>query len=112
MEFSGYDRSLNRRRLDALERGAAQYLREAGRAGAARGMVRLAADDRDDLPLVGAVPGKARRVGRDRPRHARREHEHGDRGPARRPDARARADPRSASPAAPGVSAEAATLAA
>src|SRR5690554_2309191 len=28
MEFSGYDTSLNRRRLDALERGAAEYLRE------------------------------------------------------------------------------------
>jgi D-amino-acid dehydrogenase len=28
MEFSGYDSSLNRRRLDALERGAAEYLIE------------------------------------------------------------------------------------
>jgi D-amino-acid dehydrogenase len=28
MEFSGYDESLNRRRLDLLKRGAARYLRE------------------------------------------------------------------------------------
>lgn len=28
MEFSGYDTSLNRRRLDAIERGAGEYLRE------------------------------------------------------------------------------------
>lgn len=28
MEFAGYDESLNRRRLDALRRGAARYLRE------------------------------------------------------------------------------------
>jgi len=28
MEFSGYDESLNRRRLDLLKRGAAHYLRE------------------------------------------------------------------------------------
>jgi D-amino-acid dehydrogenase len=58
MEFSGYDTRLNRRRLDALERGAAEYLREPV------GPVRR--EDWfgwrpmiwDDLPLIGPVPGR------------------------------------------------------
>ncbi|MEZ5455225.1 MAG: FAD-dependent oxidoreductase [Lysobacteraceae bacterium] len=57
MEFSGYDDSLNRVRLDALVRGAAEYLH-----------VPVGEEKReewfgwrpmtwDDLPLLGAVPG-------------------------------------------------------
>jgi D-amino-acid dehydrogenase len=58
MEFSGYDASLNRRRLDALERGSAEYLREP--VGSARreewfGWRPLTWDD---LPLIGAVPAR------------------------------------------------------
>ncbi len=60
MEFSGYDGSLNRRRLDALERGAGEYLRGV-----------IGADKReewygwrpmtyDDLPIIGPAPGHER----------------------------------------------------
>lgn len=57
MEFSGYDASLNRTRLSALERGAGEYLREP--AGAARreewcGWRPMTVDD---LPLLGRAPG-------------------------------------------------------
>lgn len=57
MEFSGYDTSLNRRRLDALERGAAEYLHEP--VGPVRreewfGWRPLTFDD---LPIIGRVPG-------------------------------------------------------
>ena len=45
MEFAGYDTSLNRTRLDALKRGAAEYLHEPEGPGGRRGMVWLAADD-------------------------------------------------------------------
>lgn len=58
MEFSGYDDTLNRTRLDALVRGAAEYLH-----------VPVGEEKReewfgwrpmtwDDLPLLGAVPGR------------------------------------------------------
>ncbi|MCI4568816.1 FAD-dependent oxidoreductase [Lysobacter sp. CFH 32150] len=58
MEFSGYDDSLNARRLAALERGAAEYLR-----------VPVGPDLReqwfgwrpmscDDIPIIGRVPGR------------------------------------------------------
>ena len=45
MEFAGYDDTLNRTRLDALKRGAAEYLRETRRPDGHRRMVRMAADD-------------------------------------------------------------------
>jgi len=62
MEFSGYDASLNRRRLDALERGASEYLRG-----------QIGVDKReewygwrpmtyDDLPIIGPAPGHPRLV--------------------------------------------------
>ena len=57
MEFSGYDRSLNRVRLDALERGAAEYLH------APTGPVReeewygWRPVSVDDMPLIGPAPG-------------------------------------------------------
>ncbi|CAN5209413.1 FAD-dependent oxidoreductase [soil metagenome] len=58
MEFSGYDDTLNRRRLDAITRAARGYLREP---------VGLVLQEEwfgwrpmtvDDLPLLGAVPGR------------------------------------------------------
>ncbi|MEZ0472052.1 NAD(P)/FAD-dependent oxidoreductase [Luteimonas salinilitoris] len=57
MEFSGYDTSLNRRRLAALERGAAEFLREP--VGPAKeeewyGWRPLSCDD---LPIIGRAPG-------------------------------------------------------
>ena len=58
MEFSGYDRSLNRRRLDALERGAAEYLREPVGPVRREEWYGWRPMTWDDLPLVGAVPGK------------------------------------------------------
>lgn len=57
MEFSGYDRSLNQRRLHALERGAAEYLH------APVGPIRREEWfgwrplTFDDLPIIGRVPG-------------------------------------------------------
>jgi len=56
MEFSGYDTRLNRRRLDALERGANEYLQE--------GVGPLKLEEwygwrpmtTDDLPILGATP--------------------------------------------------------
>ncbi|MEZ5465623.1 MAG: FAD-dependent oxidoreductase [Lysobacteraceae bacterium] len=56
MEFSGYDSSLNRVRLDALERGAAGYLHQP--VGESRieewyGWRPMMADD---LPVIGALP--------------------------------------------------------
>ncbi len=57
MEFSGYDTRLNRRRLDALERGAAEYLHHP--VGPVRreewfGWRPLTFDD---LPVIGRMPG-------------------------------------------------------
>ena len=53
-----HDRSLNRRRLDALERGAAQYLREPVGPVRREEWFGWRPMTWDDLPLVGAVPGK------------------------------------------------------
>jgi D-amino-acid dehydrogenase len=58
MEFSGYDTRLNRRRLDAIERGARDYLVHP--VGAVKreqwyGWRPLACDD---LPIIGPVPGQ------------------------------------------------------
>jgi D-amino-acid dehydrogenase len=58
MEFSGYDTSLNRRRLDAIERGAREYLHHP--VGPVKreewyGWRPLACDD---LPIIGAAPAQ------------------------------------------------------
>ena len=58
MEFSGYDTSLNRRRLDALERGAAEYLREPVGPTKREEWYGWRPMTWDDLPLIGPVPGK------------------------------------------------------
>ena len=58
MEFSGYDRSLNRRRLDALERGAAEYLREPVGPVRREEWFGWRPMTWDDLPLIGPVPGR------------------------------------------------------
>ncbi|MGO1541126.1 MAG: NAD(P)/FAD-dependent oxidoreductase [Luteimonas sp.] len=57
MEFSGYDSSLNRRRLDALERGAAQYLREPVGPRKQEEWYGWRPLSSDDLPLLGRAPG-------------------------------------------------------
>ena len=60
MEFSGYDRSLNRRRLDALERGAAEYLREPIGPTRREQWFGWRPMTWDDLPLIGPVPERRR----------------------------------------------------
>ena len=59
MEFAGFDASLNRTRLDALERGAREYLHEPVGPRRLRGMVRLAPDDlgrpADHRPLARGI---------------------------------------------------------
>ena len=60
MEFSGFDTTLNRRRLDALERAAHEYLHE--------GVGPVKREEWygwrpmmvDDVPVIGAVPGRRR----------------------------------------------------
>src|SRR5690606_20606072 len=60
MEFSGFDTTLNRRRLDALERAAREYLHE--------GVGPVKREEwygwrpmmGDDVPVIGAVPGRRR----------------------------------------------------
>ena len=57
MEFSGYDRSLNRRRIEAMVRSAGEYLIEP------MGVTRIEEwygwrpMSIDDLPMIGAAPG-------------------------------------------------------
>ena len=58
MEFSGYDSSLNRRRLDALERGAAEYLRVPTGPRKLEEWYGWRPLTTDDLPLLGAVPSR------------------------------------------------------
>jgi D-amino-acid dehydrogenase len=58
MEFSGYDTRLNRRRLDALERGAAEYLREPVGPVRREEWFGWRPMTWDDLPLIGPVPGR------------------------------------------------------
>jgi D-amino-acid dehydrogenase len=58
MEFSGYDTALNRRRLDALERGAREYLREPVGPAVVEEWFGWRPMTRDDLPIIGAVPGQ------------------------------------------------------
>ncbi len=56
MEFSGYDARLNRRRLDALERGAGEYLHEAVGPLKLEEWFGWRPMTWDDLPILGATP--------------------------------------------------------
>ncbi len=58
MEFSGYDSSLNRTRLDALRRGAAEYLHEPEGPVVREEWYGWRPMTPDDLPVLGAVPGR------------------------------------------------------
>jgi D-amino-acid dehydrogenase len=57
MEFSGYDSRLNRRRLGALERGAAEYLHEPVGPAKREEWFGWRPLTYDDLPIIGRVPG-------------------------------------------------------
>jgi D-amino-acid dehydrogenase len=57
MEFSGYDERLDDRRLGALERGAAEYLREPVGPRVRERWYGWRPMSLDDVPLIGAVPG-------------------------------------------------------
>jgi len=59
MEFSGYDDSLNRRRLDALERGAREYLREPVGPAKREEWFGWRPMTHDDVPIIGRAPGHA-----------------------------------------------------
>jgi len=59
MEFSGYDASLNPRRLGALERGAREYLREPLGPALREEWFGWRPMTFDDLPIIGRVPGPA-----------------------------------------------------
>jgi D-amino-acid dehydrogenase len=56
MEFAGYDTSLNRTRLDALKRGAAEYLREPFGAVVEEEWYGWRPMTPDDLPIIGRAP--------------------------------------------------------
>ncbi|MCC7248562.1 MAG: FAD-dependent oxidoreductase [Lysobacter sp.] len=60
MEFSGYDDSLNARRLDALERAAREYLHHPYGATVHERWCGWRPMSRDDVPLIGLAPGKRR----------------------------------------------------
>ena len=57
MEFSGYDTSLNERRLGALERGAREYLHEPVGPDIHERWFGWRPMSRDDVPLIGRAPG-------------------------------------------------------
>jgi D-amino-acid dehydrogenase len=57
MEFAGYDTSLNRRRLDALRRAAADYLHEPEGEQVHEEWYGWRPMTPDDLPILGGVPG-------------------------------------------------------
>ncbi|MDR6992369.1 FAD-dependent oxidoreductase [Luteimonas sp. 3794] len=57
MEFSGYDRSLNRVRLDALERAAREYLREPVGPVREEEWYGWRPVSVDDVPILGLAPG-------------------------------------------------------
>jgi D-amino-acid dehydrogenase len=57
MEFSGFDTSLNRRRLDALERAAREYLRDPVGPVKREEWYGWRPMSSDDVPILGAVPG-------------------------------------------------------
>jgi D-amino-acid dehydrogenase len=56
MEFAGYDTSLNRTRLDALRRGAAEYLREPEGPAVVEEWYGWRPMTPDDLPILGRAP--------------------------------------------------------
>jgi D-amino-acid dehydrogenase len=58
MEFSGFDDSLNARRLGALERGAREYLHQPVGPEVRERWCGWRPMSRDDVPIVGAVPGR------------------------------------------------------
>jgi D-amino-acid dehydrogenase len=58
MEFSGYDTRLNRRRLDALERAAREYLRAPVGPVKREEWYGWRPMTADDVPILGAVPGQ------------------------------------------------------
>ena len=58
MEFSGYDQSLNQRRLRALERGAAQYLHQPVGPVVRERWCGWRPMSCDDVPIIGRVPGR------------------------------------------------------
>ena len=60
MEFSGFDTSLNRRRLDALERAAREYLHDAVGPVKREEWYGWRPMMVDDVPVIGAVPGRRR----------------------------------------------------
>ena len=57
MEFSGYDTSLNRTRLDALERAAGEYMREPPIGARREQWYGWRPMTWDDLPILGRAPG-------------------------------------------------------
>jgi D-amino-acid dehydrogenase len=59
MEFSGYDASLNPRRLGALERGAREYLHEPVGPAKREEWFGWRPMTIDDLPIIGKAPGQA-----------------------------------------------------
>jgi len=60
MEFSGYDDTLNPRRLAALERGASEYLHEPYGAQKQEQWFGWRPMSCDDVPIIGRVPGNER----------------------------------------------------
>ena len=56
MEFAGYDATLNRVRLDAIVRGAGEYLRTPIGEGERREWFGWRPMTPDDLPLIGRAP--------------------------------------------------------
>jgi D-amino-acid dehydrogenase len=58
MEFSGFDDTLNERRLRALERGAAEYLHEPFGPVVRERWFGWRPMTSDDIPIIGAVPGR------------------------------------------------------
>ncbi len=61
MEFSGYDTSLNRRRLAALERAAREYLVEPVGPSVTEEWFGWRPMTTDDVPIIGPVPGQPNR---------------------------------------------------
>ena len=59
MAFSGYDTTLNERRLAALERGAAEYLHEPVGPRVRERWFGWRPMSCDDIPIIGAVPDRA-----------------------------------------------------